>query len=132
MPRPWRSDGRRHAARRLRAAGARRSSTAAGPWASCSASRLRGRHDRGPDGAERPVERDQDQLGDERPGGAIYHCMLHNIWQRSLKGVKVPEPDRETHPPGADAASSICLFYNDRPKELADDPADTPQDLHGN
>src|SRR5262249_20088091 len=25
----------------------------------------------------------------------IYNCVLHNIWQRAVKGVRVPEADRE-------------------------------------
>jgi hypothetical protein len=61
----------------------------------------------------------------------IYHCLLHNIWQRAIKGVKVPEKDREkVRPTGF--RIQYCLFYNDHPKRYADDPADTEQNFRGN
>jgi len=62
---------------------------------------------------------------------AIYNCILHNIWQRGIKGVKVPPEQRDTMRP-KDCRVQYCLFYNDRPKQFSDDPADTPQNFNGN
>jgi hypothetical protein len=56
----------------------------------------------------------------------IRNCIIHNIWQRGVKGVKVPEEDRETLRPKG-CRIQYCLFYNDRPKRLADDPHDIAQ-----
>jgi pectate lyase len=56
----------------------------------------------------------------------IRNCIIHNIWQRGVKGVKVPEANRETTRPKG-CRVQYCLFYNDRPKQLADDPADIAQ-----
>lgn len=53
----------------------------------------------------------------------IYNCIIHNIWQRGVKGVKVPEENRETIRP-RDCRIQYCLFYNDRPKRLSDDTRD--------
>ncbi|MFC1792748.1 nitrous oxide reductase family maturation protein NosD [Planctomycetota bacterium] len=53
----------------------------------------------------------------------IRNCIIHNIWQRGIKGVKVPKAGRETTRP-RDCRIQYCLFYNDRPKRLSDDPAD--------
>lgn len=53
----------------------------------------------------------------------IYNCIIHNVWQRGVKGVKVPPADREAVRP-KDCRIQYCLFYNDRPKRLSDDPAD--------
>jgi len=53
----------------------------------------------------------------------IHNCIIHNIWQRGVKGVKVPKAGRETTRP-RDCLIQYCLFYNDRPKHLSDDPAD--------
>jgi len=53
----------------------------------------------------------------------IYNCIIHNIWQRGVKGVKVPPENREAIRPTG-CRVQYCLFYNDRPKRLADDPAD--------
>jgi len=53
----------------------------------------------------------------------IYNCIIHNIWQRGVKGVKVPPADREAVRPRK-CRVQYCLFYNDRPKRLSDDPAD--------
>lgn len=61
----------------------------------------------------------------------IYNCMIHNIWQRGIKGVKVPLKDREKIAP-RNCRISYCLFYNDRPKQFQDDPADTPGNFGGN
>ncbi len=53
----------------------------------------------------------------------IYNCIIHNIWQRGVKGVKVPPENREAIRPKG-CRIQYCLFYNDRPKQLADDSAD--------
>jgi len=53
----------------------------------------------------------------------IYNCIIHNIWQRGIKGVKVPKENREAERP-KDCRIQYCLFYNDRPKRLSDDPSD--------
>jgi hypothetical protein len=53
----------------------------------------------------------------------IYNCLIHNIWQRGIKGVKVPKENREAIRP-KNCRIQYCLFYNDRPKRLSDDPAD--------
>jgi len=61
----------------------------------------------------------------------IYNCVIHNIWQRGVKGVRVPQSDPAVRPP-ANCRVQYCLFYNDRPKQFTDDPADTPQNFGGN
>ena len=53
----------------------------------------------------------------------IYNCIIHNIWQRGIKGVKVPKANRQAIRP-KNCRIQYCLFYNDRPKRLSDDPAD--------
>jgi lysophospholipase L1-like esterase len=53
----------------------------------------------------------------------IYNCIIHNIWQRGVKGVKVPKENREAIRP-RNCRVQYCLFYNDRPKRLSDDPRD--------
>ncbi|MHC4084733.1 MAG: GDSL-type esterase/lipase family protein [Planctomycetota bacterium] len=53
----------------------------------------------------------------------IYNCIIHNIWQRGVKGVKVPKENREAIRP-KNCSVQYCLFYNDRPKRLSDDPHD--------
>jgi hypothetical protein len=61
----------------------------------------------------------------------IYNCVIHNIWQRGIKGVGVPAENREQLRP-KDCRVQHCLFYNDRPKRFSDDPADTPETFGGN
>ncbi len=61
----------------------------------------------------------------------IYNCVLHNIWQRGVKGVRVPKERLEEWRP-KECQVRFCLFYNDRPKSFADDPADTPENFNGN
>jgi hypothetical protein len=61
----------------------------------------------------------------------IRNCVLHNIWQRAVKGVMVPPQDREKIRPSG-CRVEYCLFYNDRPKQFADDPTDTAQTFNGN
>jgi len=56
----------------------------------------------------------------------IHNCIIHNIWQRGVKGVKVPPENREALRPKG-CRVQYCLFYNDRPKRLADDPQDIAQ-----
>lgn len=56
----------------------------------------------------------------------IHNCIIHNIWQRGVKGVKVPEEGREAMRPKG-CRVQYCLFYNDRPKQLGDDAADIAQ-----
>ncbi|MFH1715836.1 MAG: right-handed parallel beta-helix repeat-containing protein [Planctomycetota bacterium] len=53
----------------------------------------------------------------------IYNCIIHNIWQRGVKGVKVPEENRQAVRP-KQCRIQYCLFYNDRPKRLSDDEGD--------
>ncbi|MHC4521683.1 MAG: outer membrane protein assembly factor BamB family protein, partial [Planctomycetota bacterium] len=56
----------------------------------------------------------------------IRNCIIHNIWQRGVKGVKVPLGNREALRPKR-CCIEYCLFYNDRPKRLSDDAADIAQ-----
>jgi len=53
----------------------------------------------------------------------IHNCIIHNIWQRGVKGVKVPKANREAIRPKR-CRVQYCLFYNDRPKQLSDDSHD--------
>ena len=53
----------------------------------------------------------------------IYNCIIHNIWQRGIKGVKVPKENRDVVRP-KQCRVQYCLFYNDRPKRLSDDARD--------
>lgn len=53
----------------------------------------------------------------------IHNCIVHNVWQRGVKGVKVPPENREAIRPKR-CRVQYCLFYNDRPKRLDDDHAD--------
>jgi len=61
----------------------------------------------------------------------IYNCVIHNIWERGVKGVKVPEENREQIRPKG-CRIQYCLFYNDRPKQFSDDPADNSNTFDGN
>jgi len=61
----------------------------------------------------------------------IRNCVIHNIWQRGVKGVAVPPALRATFRP-TDCRIEYCLFHNDRPKEFTDDPADKPDRFGGN
>ena len=58
----------------------------------------------------------------------IHNCIIHNIWQRGVKGPAVRPEDRDTFRP-SDCRIQYCLFYNDRPKQFSDDPADTPEQV---
>lgn len=61
----------------------------------------------------------------------IYNCVIHNIWQRGIKGVTVPKKNRDQLRP-TDCRVQYCLFYNDRPKKFSDDDADRPDNFNGN
>lgn len=61
----------------------------------------------------------------------IYNCVIHNIWQRGVKSVHVPEENRERIRP-QNIRIQYCLFYNDHPKRFEDDPRDTPDNFNGN
>jgi len=61
----------------------------------------------------------------------IRNCVIHNVWQRGVKGVKVPPENREALRP-AGCRIEGCLFANDRPKAFADDPDDTAATFGGN
>jgi hypothetical protein len=61
----------------------------------------------------------------------IYNCIIHNIWERGVKAVIVPEEDRENVRP-KNFRVQYCLFYNDRQKQFSDDPADTSENFGGN
>ena len=61
----------------------------------------------------------------------IYNCVLHNIWQRAIKGVAVPRERRDSSSP-SDFVVRYCLFYNDRPKRYTDDADDTAANFQGN
>lgn len=60
----------------------------------------------------------------------IHNCVIHNIWQRGVKGVKVPPDHRDMIRP-RNCRIQYCLFYNDRAKRFSDDPADTPANFNG-
>jgi hypothetical protein len=61
----------------------------------------------------------------------ICNCVIHNIWQRGVKGPRVPPENREALRP-ADCRVQYCLFYNDRPKRPSDDEADEQNHFGGN
>ncbi len=54
----------------------------------------------------------------------IYNCVIHNVWQRGIKGPGVPKENREKLRP-TDCRVQYCLFYNDHPKQPGDDDSDT-------
>ena len=54
----------------------------------------------------------------------IQNCVIHNMWQRGVKGVRVPKDNPRVRPP-RNCRIQHCLFYNDRPKTFDDDPTDT-------
>ena len=61
----------------------------------------------------------------------IRNCVFRNIWQRGVKGVKVPAEQRKSTRP-RQCVIEHCLFTNERPKRLGDDPADTAENFQGN
>jgi hypothetical protein len=60
----------------------------------------------------------------------IHNCVIHNVWQRGVKASHIP-PDQPELDPRA-CRVQFCLFYNDRPKEFADDETDTAKNFNGN
>jgi len=60
----------------------------------------------------------------------IHNCVLHNIWQRGIKAPAMPKDQSDAGP--RDCRVQYCLFYNDRPKQFADDESDTPKTFNGN
>lgn len=60
----------------------------------------------------------------------IRNCIIHNIWERGVKGPAVRPADRERFRP-SDCRIEYCLFYNDHPKRFEDDPADTAKNFGG-
>jgi hypothetical protein len=60
----------------------------------------------------------------------IYNCVIHNSWQRGVKGVSTHGSPSDIRP--RNCRIQYCLFYLDRPKGFSDDPRDTPKDFNGN
>ena len=61
----------------------------------------------------------------------IHNCVIHNIWQRGIKGPAVPKEKREHERPER-CRIQYCLFFNDRAKQYNDDPADRADNFGGN
>ena len=61
----------------------------------------------------------------------VYNCVIHNVWQRGVKGPFVPENEEERLAP-RDCRIQYCLFYNDRAKTFDDDPDDKKNGFNGN
>ena len=61
----------------------------------------------------------------------LRNCVIRNAWQRGVKGPAVRGKDRERFRP-IDCVIEYCLFTNDRPKQFADDPTDTPDTYDSN
>ncbi|NQT15006.1 MAG: right-handed parallel beta-helix repeat-containing protein [Planctomycetes bacterium] len=51
----------------------------------------------------------------------IYNVIGHNVWQRHIKGPKVPDKNGQADFV-EDCRVQYCLFYNDRPKHRGDEP----------
>lgn len=52
---------------------------------------------------------------------SIYNVVGHNVWQRQVKGPRVP--DKDGQPAFVEGCRvQYCLFYNDRAKQKGDDP----------
>jgi hypothetical protein len=60
----------------------------------------------------------------------IHNCVIHNIWQRGVKASHIPPDKPELYP--RKCRVQYCLFYNDRPKQFADDETDTAENFNGN
>jgi lysophospholipase L1-like esterase len=60
----------------------------------------------------------------------IHNCVIHNVWQRGIKAPAMPEAQGDKGPRGCIIRN--CLFYNDRPKQFADDETDTASTFNGN
>ncbi len=71
------------------------------------------------------------------PRGSTFNlipdCVIHNVWQRGIKGVPGVRKDGRLQPCRG-CRVQYCLFYNDRPKRLDDDPyeAKNPELFGGN
>jgi len=61
---------------------------------------------------------------------SVHNCVLHNIWQRGVKAPGIRNDDEQLRP--RDCRVQFCLFYNDRPKQFADDETDTAKTFNGN
>jgi len=60
----------------------------------------------------------------------IYNVIGHNVWQRHIKGPRVP--DRNGQADFVDGCRvRYCLFYNDRPKRRGDEPWEDSQPRFG-
>src|SRR5262249_19139106 len=66
-------------------------------------------------------------------GVTIYNCVIHNIWQRGVKGVAGAVKDGK-RVPTRDCRVQFCLFYDDRPKRYTDDAYEEqrPNEFRGN
>ena len=64
----------------------------------------------------------------------IYNVISHNVWQRHIKGPKVPDNEDGTPSWVEGCIVQYCLFYNDRPKTLDDEPyeKENPDEFGGN
>ncbi|MFP6906604.1 MAG: GDSL-type esterase/lipase family protein [Verrucomicrobiota bacterium] len=60
----------------------------------------------------------------------IYNCVIHNVWQRGVKAPAMPKEKGARGP--RECRIQYCLFYNDRPKQFADDETDTTDTFNGN
>ncbi|MDA1014483.1 MAG: GDSL-type esterase/lipase family protein [Planctomycetota bacterium] len=60
----------------------------------------------------------------------IHNCVIHNVWQRGIKAPAMPKAQGDKGPRGC--IIRYCLFYNDRPKQFADDETDTDKTFNGN
>ncbi len=60
----------------------------------------------------------------------IHNCVIHNVWQRGVKAPAMPKAQGDKGPRGC--VIRYCLFYNDRPKQFADDETDTDKTFNGN
>lgn len=67
-------------------------------------------------------------LGAERV--TIHNCVIHNVWQRGIKAPAMPKDQGDKGP--RECTVRYCLFYNDRPKQFADDETDTTKTYNGN
>ncbi len=76
-------------------------------------------------------------IGRSVRGITIHNCVAHNVWQRGFKGVSGPEAEEDSglpvRPAGGggpsrprhfvdDCVIRYCLFHNDRPKRIDDEP----------
>ncbi len=64
----------------------------------------------------------------------IYNVISHNVWQRHIKGPHVPDNEDGSPSWVEECRVQYCLFYNDRPKTLDDEPyeKENPDNFNGN